>query len=291
MVPVKINDVEIDNVVDKDPKDITDKERKYGELQLTAEARLKWQLLPFEAFGKLMRKSSKDVATTIKAYLAKTFNDIRGVNIVYIPPRIVGEEDRFDVELFFSQNQLPDDSKISSILDISNPNSVPDEKNMYYKMQKMDNRIAGHHFTLNDETRLLLADMMHKEKKHYLPGNKIWNDIIEECWVPTSVLTYGNTQECILKVSKCININKVLKKIYGNQMVTITDYVSMPDGSIKSQNHTSVCEYKATYDRQVANDPNAFIMNIHQFSRKMVENFVMAENPIRREALNGVFYY
>ena len=293
MVQVKVNDVEIKNVVDKDPNDIGDKEKRYGDLQLTADGHLRWQLLPFEAVSKMTRRTSADVATTIKAYLAKTFNDIRGVNIVYIPPAIIGEEDRFDVELFFSMNQLPDKNKISSILDISNPNSIDDDKNLYYKKQIMDNRVAGHHFTLNDDTKLLLADMMgtpDKSKKDFLPNAKIWNSIIEEFWINNSIIGYGGTRECIIKVSKAINLNKVLKKIYGNQMITTTEYISTQNG-IKSHNHTSVCEYKVTFEKFVKNDPNAFIMNIHQFSRKMVEDLFMSENSIRPEAMGGMFYY
>ena len=65
------------NVVDrtktKDGKDIENL-KWYG--NLSENARLEWEPLLFESFGKLMRTSNRSIATAVKEYYAKTFHDI-----------------------------------------------------------------------------------------------------------------------------------------------------------------------------------------------------------------------
>ena len=277
----------LNNVVDKSSTDPDYKGKLYGDLSLTENAKLMWEPLTFQAYGKISRTTNRSLATQIREYLAKTFHDIRGVNISYVP----GRKDPFNVEIFFAQNGMPlkpDDHKIKNVVDTT---FAGNKNSLYYRKKALDNRIMGKHYTINDETKLLLADFCYGGKKANLPNNNKWKRFIEEVWVPTSDWTFNpRASECLIKVSGCFDLKRFLKRLYGNNMVTKTE-VYKENNKEKYRNYSSAAEYFPRFIEYMKNEPTVFIINIEQFDPEAVEKFILNENPFQRAMSGGIIYY
>ena len=281
-----VQGVKINNVKDPIPKEGDPKKKTYGELQLTEGAYLKWDPVPFDAFGKIMRTTNKRLAEAIKRYFGKTFHDIRGVNIRYEPSG--GPKGKIQMEMYFSKNnQDMQNGTISNLIDISNPNG-DGEITLYDKKKMVENRMNGHHFILNDETKLLIAPFLKGGKGANLPTNrKKWNNISEEIWTPSNNFTFAPmSNECLIRV-RDFDIYKVLKQLYGIEMVSklrkVEDHYEMDD-PVKAS-------YEVRFIRYMFNDPNVFIMHIEQFDEAKVHKFTLDENPMRRPMNGGIIYY
>ena len=256
----------------------------YGEL--SEKARLEWDPLPFEAFGKIMRTSNRAIATAIREYYAKTFHDICGVNLMYTP----GPQAPFVFEFYFAKNANPKpDDKIENLSDLTV--ATGDKTNLFYQKQIVDNKAAGKHYTLNEQTKLLLSDIMFGGRDANKPNNGRWNQYISEVWVPNSDWTFNpGAGKLLIKVAGCFDIHRVLQKLFGNSMVTKTlNYAD--DGGIKAKNYSSDPAYEARFIKYAFNESNVFIMNIEQFDKSAVEEMTTKENPIRRSTASGVIYY
>jgi hypothetical protein len=144
---------------------------------------------------------------------------------------------------------------------------------------------------LNDQTKLLLSDIMFGGRDANKPTNGRWNQYISEVWVPTSDWTFNpRAGELLIKVAGCFDIRRVLQKLFGNNMVTKTETYRDGD-SAKAKNYSSEPAYEARFIKYVYNEPNVFIMNIEQFDKSAVEEINVKENPIRRSTVSGVIYY
>ena len=287
-----------ENVIDKryqadtndDPNvnvdELNNKLKMYG--SLSEKAKLDWDPLTFNSFGKLMRTSNRQLATAVREYYGKTFHDIRGVNLSYVS----GIQAPFVFEFYFAKNNAPKpDGKMDNLVDLTTP-TKGDQLSYYYQKQIVDNKAAGKHYTLNDETKLLLGDIMFGGKDGNKPNNGKWNNYIQEVWVPTSDWTFNQRAgELLIKVSGCFDIRRILQKLFGNSMVTRTEVTKDANGSSKIVNHSAEPGYEARFIKYAWNEPSVFIMNIEQFDRAAVEEITTKENPIRRSTVSGVVYY
>ena len=273
----------VDSRVDRDGKEIKDL-KIYGELSENAE--LQWEPTPYRAFGKIMRATNSGLSTAIREYYAKTFHDIRGVYIAYDPARL-----NFILQLYFSKNALPcPEGKIENLRDLTvNSNG---SSNLYYQRQLIDNKASGKHYTLNDQTKILLSDIMFGGRQANKPNNnKVWNNCIKEVIVPMNDSTYApRAVEVLVLVSGCFDFRRVLSKLFGNQMIAETKYTTKEDGTVRATNVTVEAAYEARFIKNMINDPNTFIINIEQFDKGSVEEISFKENPVR-PAYNGVIYY
>lgn len=274
-----------DRTKDKDGNDLANLKMYNG---ISENARLEWDSLTFEAFGKIERTTNRALSTTIREYLSKTFHDIRGVNILYNPGP--GNNQPFVLEMYFAKNQAPlADGKIENLTDIT---VAAKGTSLYYQKQVVDNKAAGKHYTLNDETKVLLGDLMFGGKDANKPNNGRWNQYISEIWVPSSDFTFNpRAGELLLKVSGCFDIHRILQKLYGNTMITKTQGFTDDQGNTKARNFSSEAAYEVRFIRFAYNEPTVFIMNIEQFDKSAVEEMTVKENPIRRATVSGVVYY
>ena len=256
---------------------------------LSENAKLEFDPLTFEAYGKFMHTTNRQLATIIKEFYGKTFHDLRGVNITYNPgnPRAP-----FDVIMYFAVNALPKpEGKINNLTDLTVAQNG-DKTSLYWMKKAVDNKAGGKHYTLNEQTKLLLGDIMYGGKDANKPASGCWNGFITEVWVPTSDMTYNpRAGELLIEVKSCFDFHRVLKKIFGNTMVTKTDLYTDADGQTKAKNFSAEAAYEARFVKYALNEPNVFIMNVEQFDKVGVEEAAGRENPVRRSAVSGVIYF
>lgn len=271
-----------DNTKDKEGNEI--KNLKYfgeGDQQISENAHITWSPLPFESFGKIMRTTNRALATAVKEYYQKTFHDLRGVNLRYVP----GLQAPFVFEFFFAKNSMPKpDGKIYNLKDLTIPAKGD---NLYTKKQVLDNKVVGKQYTLNDETKLLLSDIMYGGKNANNPKNGRWNNYITDFWNQTNDWTFNpNAGEFLVRVTGCFDIHRILQKLYGNSMVVKTEKVENGD-----RNLSSTAAYEVRFIKYAFNEPNIFIMNVEQFDKSAVEEITIKENPIIRTTANGFTYF
>ena len=274
----------VDKTTDKDGNQIQNL-KYYGNMSENAE--LKFDPLPFEAFGKMARTTNRALSTAIKEYYGKIFHDLRGAYIAYVP----GAMAPFVTELYFAKNSAPmPTGKIENLTDLTTINR--DRNNLFYQKQVVDNKAVGKHYTLNEQTKLLLGDIMFGGKDACKPNNNKWNQYINEVWVPTGDFTFNpRAGELLLRVSGCFDIHRILTKIYGTAMVTRTVVEDDGSGEPKAKNFSAEGAYEARFIKYAFNEPNVFVMNIEQFDKSAVEEMTVRENPIRRNMVSGVVYY
>lgn len=257
---------------------------------LSENARLEFDPLTFEAYGKTMRATNRQIATIVREYYAKTFHDLRGVNVVYNPGQPAAP---FELIMYFAKNSLDvPTNKISNLTDLTVVHGT-NTTSLYYLKQAVDNKAVGKHYTLNDQTKLLLGDIMFGGKGANKPKNvNRWNAFISEVPVQTSNWAFDpRSVEVLIQVKGCFDFHRVLKKIFGGTMVTKTDVTKNQDGRTMARNTSAEAAYEARFIKYAFNDPNVFIMNIEQFDKAAVEELVAKENPISRAAVSGVVYF
>ena len=276
-----INNV-VDNRTDKDGNEIKDL-KFFGELSEKAYA--EFDPITFNSFGNIMRTTNRNLATIIRENYQKIFHDLRGVYIAYIP----GSPAPFMVEFYFAKNVLDKPAeKLANLKDLAVMDAG--HNNLYYQKQILNNKVEGKHYTINDETKLILSDIMFGGKDANKPNNAKWNNYIEEVRIPTMDATYipGST-EIMVKVSKCFDLRRILQKIMPANMLYKVE-ASGEDGSTKAKVSMAPAKYEARFIKFLYNDPFVFIMNIEQFDKNAVEEMVTSENP-QQKMMSGVVYY
>ena len=257
----------------------------YG--QLSENAKLEWEPIPFKPLGRVTRATSSMMASTISKYYSCTFHDLRGVNLLYEPMNRV-----FVTEFYFSNNISPvPDGKIKNLIDLTQmPKNGDSSNNYYYRRQIITNRVNGKKYTLNDETKLLLSDIMYGGRGANKPNNKNWNKFIQEITVPASNASFNSRAvEVLIKVSQCFDFNSILFKLFGPQMLVDLQAVN-DNNDIKGQVNLSPAVYRAKFERYYPNEPGVFIFNIEQYDKEKVKELTLKENPIRPSA-GGIIYY
>jgi len=242
--------------------------------------------ITFNSFGNIMRTTNRNLATIIKENYQKIFHDLRGVYIAYYP----GSPAPFMVEFYFAKNIAPKpEDKIANLKDLTVMDAQ--HNNLYYQKQVLNNKVGGKHYTLNDDTKIILGDIMFGGKDANKPNQAKWNNFIEEVWVPTVDQTFRpGSGELLIKVSKCFDIHRILQKVMPEHMLWKIENKDDGAGNSKAVVSTAVAKYECRFIKFTYNDPFVFIMNIEQFDKNAVEEMTASENPTQR-IVSGVVYY
>ena len=254
---------------------------------LSEDAYIEFTPLAFNSFGSFMRLTNKQLSLMIKEHYQTVFHDLCGVYIAYTG----NPNSPFTTEFYFSKNSLdiPEneaDHKIQNIKDLT----ITDKNhtNLFYQKRALDMKLAGERFTINDETKVLLSDIMWGGRAANKPNNPKWDNYIQEIKAPVQQqsLFHPTAFNVMVKVSGCFDLHKILQKILPKTMVTSTTV----DENGKITNYLATSLYEVRFIRFTRNDPFMFIMNIEQFDKKEVEKMALNENPAQR-AINGIIYY
>lgn len=299
----KYNNV-VDNRKDKEGNEIQNL-KMYGDL--SERAYMDFDPMTFTAFSRITRMSSKELCIMVREYYSKTFHDLCGVNLFYLKnnqptnqPNVNNNNNNknieFMFEFYFKKNDNPvPEGKITNLEDLTKSSDPSHANNYYYQKQILDNKASGKHYTINNETKLLMKDITIDEDNngtHTLsPNSNTWNRLITEVVEPTIDWSYNRRGvDLIVKVSG-LNASKILYKVFGNVMVIETNNVEKDDGSVVTVNKTAHAMYAIRYMEPVKYDPNAFIVHIEQFDENKVSEFISKERPFQPYNPNGIIYY
>lgn len=240
---------------------------------------------PFKAFMKKTHIKNDELCRLIKAKYSDVFHDLIGVNIEYDPVHR-----RFGVAFYFENNTEPvPDGKYKNLVNLSDPSSG--SNTLFTKNLVLQHKINGEKYTLNDETKVLLSDIMRGGREANKPGSKNWNQNITEKAVAINsadpFYRSRNAGRVLVQVTG-IDIHKLLQKIYGSKMVINTESVSTPDGGEADANIYAQAWYQVQFVRALPD--GTFCLNIDQFDKGQVEAFTIAENPAIVPT-NGIRYY
>ena len=273
-----LEETKITNVVrpKEDPDSTNNKDNKVDveyNLGFRGDEFLKLQPESFEAYGRISRINSADLAAKISSYFRLTFHEFRGCNIYTAP------NGQISVEIFFEKNgaEVPE-SKIPSLDLLSNP-SNPDANDIYSKMQAINNRRTGKVYTLNNETRLLLSQFMYGGDKANKPNNKkVWNNesIVSEIHIPNNdplKRAPYNSDRILMRV-RGLDIRRILRELYGSALVTKTDIKDSGDVNYYAKD----VKYEVRWAKGCPD--GTFIMSIEQFDSVAVEKLFIKENPM-----------
>lgn len=244
------------------------------EKEVNTNIKLEFTPSPLTSFVNTMRINSDELAVKIRQAYASVFHDLKGVNIVYL------NGDRFNVEFFFEINteEVPANS-IRNIVSLTKANTV--DNNLFYRQQAIQHKIAGETYTISDETKALLADVMFGPKEQYHPKSKKWASHIKEFHVSAneySTPLYRSGAERIYVRVTDIDIRKVLRKIYGKKMVISTVPRIDDSGNEYDENLLADAYYNIRY---VGNkNQTVFTVHIEQFDTKAVEQFQADKFPV-----------
>ena len=230
--------------------------------------RLEWDPEPFDKIGETTRINSKDLARKIKEKFQLNFHDCVGCKIDYM--------NGFKMTLYFEYNQNPvSDGKIRNLVNFADASSIK-KNDTIAKMQYVSRGMSGKTFDLNEDTKVLLKEMMYGG----LNNHKInWKELVTEIH-DRPILTpnapfqaFNNNVERILVAVTGFDINVVVRKLLGSRMVIDT---VEEDGKIV--NVTSNARYKVNYANKVFND-GSFMINIERFSPEVVTEMIAKETP------------
>ena len=253
--------------------------------KLSNQATVRFTPYEFKSFGNIMRITNQQLSIIIREYYQKIFHDLRGVYVGYM----AGQKSPFNIDFYFTKNmaEMPE-GKIANIKDLG---AVDVNSNLYMKMQARNNRMAGNIYTLNDDTKHLLSEIMYggPNDKANGPKSNRWKQCMIEKWVQSNDFTYRQgAGELWIRVYGCFDIQRILQKIMPSTMVTNVKVTKNSDGTYDAENFTANCRYKARFVEWLTQ--NVFVLNIEQFDEKAVAEFQMAKNP-QMNLANGFLYY
>jgi len=252
--------------------------------RLSNKATAKFSPYTFRSFGNIMRLTNQQLSIIIREYYQKIFHDLRGVYIAYQP----GMKSPFNVDFYFTKNMAEcPEGKITNIDDLT---KVGKEANIYQKNKALQNKMSGNIYTINDDTKVLLSEIMYggKGEKSNNPHSNKWKQCCMSRWIPARDSQYRpGAGELWIRVYGCFDIRLILKKIFDENMITYTKTIKTSDG-YDAENFTAACMYEARFVKWV--NSNVFVMNIEQFDSKAVAEFAIADNP-QMQLANGFIYY
>ena len=239
-----------------------------GEIQIPESARLEFEPIAFEAFGKTTRINSYKLAKLIREMFQKKFHDVIGA--------YVGFDGRnFNTTLFFQNNtdEVPE-GKIKNLVNYQTNEGV-NKNSIWEQSQMLKRRSSGKTFELNDATKVLLSSLMYGGANANKPNNtKRWNECVFERRIPAPTSLYQFGAENIVIGVTNIDIKLVLHMLFGPTIVTSTKYDQ--DGSVYNT-QSKEAYYEVRYGKGM---PDGSIMiNIEQFDRQKVEKLIREENP------------
>lgn len=231
--------------------------------------RLEWDAEPFDKIGETTRINSKDLARKIKEKFQLNFHDCVGCNIQFM--------NGFKMTLYFEYNQNPvPDGKIRNLVNFADATSI-DRNDIVAKMQYLNRGMSGKTFDLNDDTKILIKEMMYGGYNNHKIN---WKEFVSEIHdrpiinMNAPFQNFNSNVERILIAVTGFDINVVIRKLFGSRMIVNT--VREEDG--KTVNVTSNARYKANYVNKVFPD-GSFMINIERFSPEVVTEMMAKETP------------
>lgn len=246
------------------------------------ELEIQFAPIEFKSFGKFTRLHNDQLCRIVKGLYSEIFHDLVGVNLNYT--------NGFNVEFYFENNSEPvEEGKVKNVINLTQiDTTVSGKKPDFFTRQAIVQRkTRGEKFSLNDETKELLADIMFGGKNANNVNSKNWNNNIKEVAVPISGYydPFGrpNSSRILIQVTG-IDLKRLLKKIYGNKMVVSTE--TTVDSEIN--NYSKQAYYMPVFHKWL-ND-GTFAINILQIDAEEVQKLTVKENPAMPQ-MSGVRFY
>ena len=239
-----------------------------GQETIPETASLDFEPIPFVSFGKTTRVNSYELAKMIREMFQKKFHDVIGANVTF-------DGKNFNLTLFFQNNTEPiPDGKIKNLINLQSNEGI-NTNSIWEKNQMVQRKKSGETFALNEATKLLLSDFMYGGRNANKPNNKqrwVQNTFERRVPAPTALYQYG-AENIIIGVTG-LDIKVVCHKLYGNQIVTSTEYNE--DGTAIN-NQSRGAYYELRFGKYMQD--GSIMINIEQFDRQKVEELVKKENP------------
>ena len=263
-------------------------EYEYG---INSESKLTFEHEEFKAFGRFTRITNKDLSLLIKSYLTTILHDLRGVMIMF-------DGVNLDTRLYFQKNtaELPN-NKIPRIVDLTKPSN---DKSIFARQKAIYNAKNQNIYTLNDATRVLLSDFMYGGRDANKPKSNRWNDNINQMDMmnglqqtnPNYLQFYAQNVHDIYVEVKGIDLNRLIKVIYGNEMVIGSTIKHSKDSGDKVINHmSSNAMYMTRFAKPSNREPGVFYIQIEQFDADSIEAISDSEDIRIFSAPNGIQFY
>ena len=232
------------------------------------EPRLEWEPRNFEKIGETTRINSKDLARIIKEQFKESFHDCVGCRIEYA--------NGFRMILFFENNLNPvPDGKIKNLVNYADASNI-NKNDVVAKMAYLNKGMLGKTFDLNDDTKVLLKEMMYGG----VDNKKInWKEMISEIHDRPVInpnapfQNFNSNVERIIIAVTGFDINLVVRKLFGTRMIIDT---KQEDGKVV--NITGNARYKVNYANKAFPD-GSFMINIERFSPEVVTEMMAKETP------------
>lgn len=235
----------------------------------------------FISWQNKMRTDTDELASVISSIFSKVFHDYVGCRVKC--RKDVFNRDIFDTIFVFRDNPTPvPDGMVKATLDLvnvasqqNNSNYSSDKKLNYLTMMGTFNaRSEGKTFTLTDEAKKVLLPYMgyiNNQKPTLKNIENVINTTIESSINPL----YGNGTEIISVIISGIDIYKLLKKIYGKEMVV--SCIKGADGDYEA--NLSPCDYRIEFEKfKEGTNGQEAIITINQFSPRIGEEKLTKEN-------------
>jgi flavodoxin len=147
--------------------------------QLKKGSALDWAPTTFVSFGKVNRTTTAELASKIHAAFGATFHDLLGAAINIDP------KGNFKLELLFEQNtEKCPSGKITNLVGLT---CATGANSFFAKNQIIQNRVNNKAYTLNAETKMLLAEFMcGGAKANKYTDAKKWDSHISQVPIPVS---------------------------------------------------------------------------------------------------------
>ena len=268
----------LDNIKVWDPEKKTEVSVVKGE-KIPSDARLELNPVPFKAYGKTTRISNVELSKLITSAFKPLFNDLLGTLVSM--PIAVGQ---FRVDLYFEYNrdECPDNA-IRNLISLINPkdSSVPES---YARTHALYSKRDGKVYDLNRETKILLAPLMFGGADVNRPENENrWKQFVSEVPYQGNSPYYNGRgmvmDRHIINVTG-LDINKVIRAIYGTQMTTHTVYSNI-GGKVEAENFNSdSAKYIARFAEWSQSQQGEFLLNIEQFDDAEVKAIFAKEHPM-----------
>lgn len=223
---------------------------------------LEWEPRPFDAFAKVSRINSKDLAIMIREQFQQTFYDCIGC---IIEP----DGNNFRTTLFFQDKKgKPEDGQIKNLINVTNAQGIAKTDNLYYGMSAVNKRMLGKTYELTEETKILMSDVM-RGGRH---AKRKWSDCVTERILNASPILYQNNATQIVVAVTGFDLNMLCRKLFGSRMIVET---VREGGNVV--NRTSDAKYQCNISKMLPD--GSCMINIDQIDPIKVDQIARTENP------------
>lgn len=236
--------------------------------------------LPFTSWSNRMRTDTVELATLVSSIFKNIFHDYIGCRIEFTG-RDQNGNDYFNTNLVFRDNPAPvPDDIIKSTVNLVNRGSGDLETkegrfNYLEMVSTFNHRSEGKIFTLTDEAKKILLEFMSNVNGKPVTMKNIDKFIELTTESANNPLISGNA-EIISVIVKNVNLNAIIKKLYGDTMVISSKKNN--DGNYEI--NCGKCQYKLEWNGFKANTNNReSIITINQYSIELAKDINIKENP------------